>query len=108
MAYRSRAKRGPTDRGMKLARSISRWMPSGSRMSISQKRYWRRQMLMQALEREGLSWHDRYERILDDQADRENRRSDHARYYRAYGSSRDRRSRSRRRTRRSSRRRSYR
>jgi hypothetical protein len=90
MSYRSRAKRGPTDQGMKLAKMVAKFSPAGRRMKFEEKLAWRRRQLEDALARYGLSWHERYENVLLDQALREDRRSDHARYVRAYGSGRDR------------------
>lgn len=82
----SRAKRGPSDVGMRLAKQVSRWQPAGSRMSPQKKFEWRKQSLRSVLEREGIPYRAAFDNVLEEAMMRETRRSDSARYRRAYGS----------------------
>lgn len=60
-------------------------------MNVSEKLRWREDSLRRALDREGIPYRNAFFDVLLAAADRENHRSDAARYRRAYGSSRDRR-----------------
>jgi hypothetical protein len=85
----SRARRGPEDRGMKLARMIAKFQPAGRRMKPEEKLEWRLGRLRWALDRDGIPYREAFREVLVEQMIKEDHRSDAARYRRAYGSSRD-------------------
>jgi hypothetical protein len=83
---RSRAKRGPFDQGMKLAKMVAKFQPAGRRMKPEEKLAWRERRLKDALARHGVPWRESFHEVLVDQMIKEEHRSNHARYVRAYGS----------------------
>jgi hypothetical protein len=74
---------------MRYAKMVAKWSPAGRRMRPEEKLAWRERRLADILAREGIPFRAALREVLVDQMIKEDHRSNHARYVRAYGSGRD-------------------